>query len=115
SPPTHKRADSWSGPAGIFGTKVDHAGLVGSHSNLDIQSCPSFPGDLFLQRIADLVLGLLTEFYRDQFLGARAQTPADIVAGDHEICALVFDPTDKQVNEGFVCVLVVNSGTMTAC
>jgi hypothetical protein len=54
--------------------------------------------DLPLERRSNLLLGLWTEFDRHKLLGARAQTPADIIAGDHEVPPALVDAAHQQVD-----------------
>src|SRR5580698_5704111 len=55
------------------------------------------------------MLGLGTQFHRDEIFGPRAQATADIVAGDDEVGAGIIDTADQQMNVGIVGVPMVDS------
>ncbi len=63
-----------------LGPQVDVAQLVGLACDFPVEPRPAFGINLARKAGADLVLGLRAEFGIDQFLGASAQTVADIVA-----------------------------------
>ncbi|MGX1320694.1 hypothetical protein AB7M17_004147 [Bradyrhizobium sp. USDA 377] len=92
----HQAPDLGIGLTGILRAKIDRACLIGHQPDLSVEPRPSFRRDFPLERIADLVLRLWTEFDGDQFLGASAQALADVVAGDHEIRSfLIYSPNEK--------------------
>jgi hypothetical protein len=104
----HQAPDFRIGTAGIIGAEIDIAGFIGCQPNLLIKPRPSFCRDFSLQRVANLMLRLRAEFDRDQFLGARAQTSADVVAGDYEVGALFVDAADEEMDMGVIRVPVID-------
>jgi hypothetical protein len=96
------------GAAGIVGAKIDVAGFVSCQPDFVIEPRPSLCRDFPLQRITDFMLWFWTQFDRDQFLSAGAQTPADIVAGDDEISALFVDTPNEKMDVRVICVPVID-------
>ena len=105
----HQAPDLRIGLTGILWAKIDIAGLIGCQPDLPIEPRPSFRRDLPLERIADLVLRFWTQFDGDQFLGARAQALANVVAGNHEIAVLPINSTNEKVNVGVVGIPMIDS------
>lgn len=94
----HQAPDFGIGATGIFRAKVDIAGLVSCQSDLLIEPRPSLRRNFPLKRIADLVLRPWTQFDGDQFLGARAQAPTDVVAGDYKVGPCLIDSPNKKMD-----------------
>ncbi|MBR1325888.1 hypothetical protein ABIA00_005655 [Bradyrhizobium ottawaense] len=105
----HQAPDLGIGLAGVLWAKIDRAGLICRQADLPIEPRPSFRRDLPLQRTADLMLWLWTQFDSDQFLGARAQAPADVVAGDHQIRPFLIYTPDEKVDVRVVGIPMIDS------
>ncbi len=55
------------------------------------------------------MLWLWTQFDSDQFLGARAQAPADVVAGDHQVRPFLIYTPDEKVDVRVVGIPMIDS------
>ncbi len=107
-PADHQAAQARIVRAKSFGPQVDHAQFVSGAADCVIQAGPAFGGHLAVERLADLMLGLRPQFGERQFLGARAQAVADIVARDDEILAALVDAAHQQMDMWIVGVPVIH-------
>ena len=66
----HEPAGLRIGDAGLLGTQIDGAGLVGGHADFGVEPGPALGADFALKRRSDLVFRLRPQLDGDELLGA---------------------------------------------
>jgi hypothetical protein len=97
-PADGEAAHLWVIHARIVRPQIDEAHVVRGHSDRVVEAGPALRVHLPCEGRTDFVFGLGAKFDRHQVLGPRAQTVADVVAGDDEIGAVLCDATHQQMN-----------------
>ena len=80
-------------------SQIDHPIMAGGLARERlIERRPAIGVDLPLQSAADFLLAAGTKLQRDELLGAGAEAPADIVAIDHQIAAVVGSSANQDMD-----------------
>ena len=91
------------------GTKIGDAGaLVGGVAECAVETGPAVGLHLLLQGGADLVLAARPQLQGDPLGGAVAKAPADVVAADHQVLAVIGSSADEDMDVWIVRVPVID-------
>lgn len=95
--------------------QIDLSQIIGTEPDFSIDPGPALCRDLAFERVADLVLRFRPQFQRDQLLGPRAQTGADVIARDHQVGSRLIDPAQEQMDMGIIGVPMIDRDPIEPC
>src|SRR3546814_5408039 len=90
-------------------SKIDDAGFAGVADELPVELRPALRLDLALESAADVEIGAWPQFLGDEVARSVAHAFLDVVAGNHEVLAVVADAAHDQVDVRMLGVPVIDS------
>ena len=95
--------------AGAAGAKIgDPAALVGDVAERSVETGPALGVGLVFQPGADFLLAAWSQLQRDPFRRPAAKAPADVLATDDQVLAVVGAAADEHVDMGIVGVPMID-------